>query len=241
MADKTDEIDISRADLNRDEQIALLRSGVKQWNSWRDAHTIEFPDLTQADLHGANLSHANLAFAKLVKADLRGAKLIGAILGMSDLTQADLRRADLSAANLTLTTLAGANLAGARLEATTLILTSFNNATLDGCEVYGVSAWDVRLFGAKQMNLRITRLDEPAITVDDLRVAQFLNLLLNNREIRDVLDTIASKVVLILGAFPIHVSLPSTPCVRRCGAIEKAIFPCSSTSRNSGTSRSLRP
>ncbi len=39
------------------------------------------------------------------------------------------------------------------------------------------------------------------ITVDNLEVAQFIYLLLNNPKIRDVVDTIAKKAVLILGRF----------------------------------------
>jgi hypothetical protein len=42
---------------------------------------------------------------------------------------------------------------------------------------------------------------QPEITVDNLEVAQFMYLLLNNKKIRDVIDTITSKVVLILGRF----------------------------------------
>jgi hypothetical protein len=42
---------------------------------------------------------------------------------------------------------------------------------------------------------------QAAITVDNIKVAQFIYLLLNNREIRDVIDTITSKAVLILGRF----------------------------------------
>lgn len=37
--------------------------------------------------------------------------------------------------------------------------------------------------------------------VDDLQVAQFVYLLLNNKNIRNVIDTITSKAVLILGRF----------------------------------------
>jgi len=37
--------------------------------------------------------------------------------------------------------------------------------------------------------------------VDNIKIAQFLHLLLNNKEIREVIDTITSKVVLILGRF----------------------------------------
>jgi len=64
-----------------------------------------------------------------------------------------------------------------------------------------VSAWRLKLEGAKQQNLVITRADELAITVDNIEVAQFIYLMLHNQKIRDVIDTITSKVVLILGRF----------------------------------------
>lgn len=48
----------------------------------------------------------------------------------------------------------------------------------------------------------ITRTEnEPEITVDNIEVAQFIYLLLHNQKIRNVIDTITSKVVLILGRF----------------------------------------
>ncbi len=55
---------------------------------------------------------------------------------------------------------------------------------------------------ATQLNLIITPPEEPTvITVDNLEVAQFIYLLLHNEKIRHVIDTITSKVVLILGRF----------------------------------------
>jgi len=75
------------------------------------------------------------------------------------------------------------------------------DANLSNCRIYGISAWDVQLEGANQVSLIITLIDQPTITVDNLKVAQFIYLLLNNKEIRDVIDTITSKVVLILGRF----------------------------------------
>jgi len=57
------------------------------------------------------------------------------------------------------------------------------------------------LQGAKQDNLTITPDGESTITIDQLKIAQFIYLLLNNEEIRDVIDTIARKAVLILGRF----------------------------------------
>jgi hypothetical protein len=74
-------------------------------------------------------------------------------------------------------------------------------AHLSDCLVYGISAWDVFLEGATQENLIITPPDSPTIEVDNLEVAQFIYLLLNNKKIRHVIDTITSKVVLILGRF----------------------------------------
>ena len=61
--------------------------------------------------------------------------------------------------------------------------------------------WDVQLEGAKQEDLVITLPNQPMITVDNLDVAQFIYLLLNNENIRHVIDTITYKVVLILGRF----------------------------------------
>jgi hypothetical protein len=49
--------------------------------------------------------------------------------------------------------------------------------------------------------LIITPENEPEITVDNIEVAQFIYVLLRNQKIRDVIDTITSKAVLILGRF----------------------------------------
>jgi hypothetical protein len=60
---------------------------------------------------------------------------------------------------------------------------------------------EVGLESIKQQNLIITPENEPEITVDNVEVAQFVYLLLHNEKIRDVIDTITSKAVLILGRF----------------------------------------
>ena len=58
-----------------------------------------------------------------------------------------------------------------------------------------------KLEGVKQQNLVITQENEPQITVDNIEVAQFVYLLLHNEKIRDVIDTIGRKGVLLLGRF----------------------------------------
>ena len=83
-----------------------------------------------------------------------------------------------------------------------LVETNLENAVLDGCRIYGISAWNVKLSdGTKQQNLVITASDEPEVTVDNIEVAQFVYLLLHNEKIRDVIDTIGRKGVLLLGRF----------------------------------------
>jgi uncharacterized protein YjbI with pentapeptide repeats len=158
-------------------------------------------NLSEADLRGADLGLANL-----VSANLSGASLFEASLGLADLSSAILMDANLSRANLFLASLALANLSDANLDAADLtgaILmdTNLASANLTGCRVYGVSAWGVKLDSVKQQNLIITPADEPEITVDNIEVAQFVHLLLHNEKIRHVIDTITSKVVLILGRF----------------------------------------
>ena len=158
-------------------------------------------NLSRANLFGANLICANLTDAVLYGADLSGAKLGVARLFSTNLRAANLSGADLSRADLGGANLIGANLTGANLSRAVLIETRLDKANLTGCVVYGLSAWDVQLEGTIQADLVITKQDTHAITVDDLQIAQFIYLLLNNKNVRHVIDTITSKVVLILGRF----------------------------------------
>jgi uncharacterized protein YjbI with pentapeptide repeats len=160
----------------------------------------------EANLHGADLRRVDLMGVDLDLADLRGADLRdaylrGADLSGADLSSADLRVADLGAANLRRANLSKANLGGARLEEAILVGTNFKGANLSGCRVYGISAWNINVSGTQQSDLVITPENEPVITVDNLEVAQFIYLLLHNNKIREVIDTITSKAVLILGRF----------------------------------------
>ena len=164
------------------------------------------PDLRSAILCGLNLSGL----------DLRGALLDGADLSLTDLSRTSLGNAHLT----------GAILRGADLREANLVDADLRGADLTGCAVFGVAAWGLRLEGAKQDDLVITApahyrstlqgllFEDPFtnlsmlasgfrhnVTVDNIEVAQFVYLLLSNGKIRDVLDTVGKKGVLILGRF----------------------------------------
>jgi hypothetical protein len=162
--------------------------------------------LTNADLSDANLAHARLIETNLVRADLRRANLIeamihGANLRDAKLGNAVLTRAYLGGASLVATDMTHADLVGADLTYARLIETTLVDADITDSRVYGISAWNLHVDSLKQKNLRISRDNEPIITVDDLEVAQFIYLLINHEKLRNVIDSITKRGVLILGRF----------------------------------------
>lgn len=183
---------LSQTDLSEANLIqAEFRGAVLIWSN-----------LSRADLRGAHIIEADLSQARLIQADLRDAELGGSKFFNAILSRADLRLANLSSANLNGADLSSADLRGALLQGATLVRTRLSDTTLRGCLVYGVSAWSLDLSKVRdQTDLRITPLTEPLITVDNLEVAQFVYLLLNNQKIRGVIDAIGRKGVLILGRF----------------------------------------
>ena len=218
-----------------EEHVAILKSGVEAWNSWRAANPGVRPDLSETklstrrhplDLRGINLSRADASEACLSGADLRDADLRKTLFKDANLTGADLSGADLRDAFLITANLNKAKLAGADMSDADLVGAFFREADLSGAKlcranmkmarvvdsdlsgadlsdalVYGISAWNLRLEGATQKNIVITTGDQTRITVDNLEVAQFVYLLINNEKIRDVVNTVTSKAVLILGRF----------------------------------------
>lgn len=194
---------------------------------------LQWTDLVEADLDSANLREANLIGADLAGAELAGAYLVGADLEQASFVAADLIGADLSeaylseaylsganlshasliranltganltGANLTGANLTGTNLTGANLTYSILVQAKISNAKISKSKIYGISVWDLDGEFEDQKELIITEPRQSVITVDNIKVAQFVYLILNNKEIRDVINTLTSKTVLILGRFSI--------------------------------------
>jgi uncharacterized protein YjbI with pentapeptide repeats len=90
------------------------------WNSWRGWDLSREPNLTEANLLGADLDRPNLAKAELPRADLSGTNLSGTNLTEADLSGANLAGADLSGVDLSEAILVGAILTGADLSTASL-------------------------------------------------------------------------------------------------------------------------
>src|SRR5262245_4098997 len=67
------------------EHLEILRRNVEEWNKWREANPDVWPNLSKADLSGADFNGANLSKAKLSGAKLEGADLIRANLSKAEL------------------------------------------------------------------------------------------------------------------------------------------------------------
>lgn len=202
------------------EHLAILQEGISTWNQWREEHPETQPDLSRADLsrqilgttfEHINLSGANLKRAKLRETILQGADLKDAKLSKADLVyaqlvfaelqDAELVKAFLCGASLLGSKLNGANLYGANLETANFTKVEIEGANLSKCKVYGIAAWDLEGVPSEQFDLQISTDGQPRITLDNLEVAQFINLILNKEKIRYAIDTITTKVILILGRF----------------------------------------
>jgi uncharacterized protein YjbI with pentapeptide repeats len=162
--------------------------------------------LARMNFKGANFSRAYLFAADFFGADLESANFVGTTLthanfSTANVSNANFSEASMSGANLAWADARGAKFCGALMRGASLVEAKLQNADFSGAKVYGVSAWDVELENTNQSNLIITRDGKLTITVDNLEVAQFIYLLLNNKKIRDVIETIGKKAVLILGNF----------------------------------------
>lgn len=170
-----------------------------------EAHLAEAA-LNGTVLDGARLDGCSLRGAQVTASQMGGATLCDARLhdvdfSMSRLPGADLSRASLRNARLIDVDLRGAILDDADLETTSLVNVDLRDAKVRRCRVFGLNAWRLDLTGAEQRDLVITTGDESPVSVDDLEVAQFIYLLIDNRKLRNVIETLSTRAVLILGRF----------------------------------------
>ena len=203
------------------DQLRILKQGVEAWNKWRKENQFLRPDLRGAKLSKAILNEANLMDADLGEMDLSGAQLIdanffesflnntnfhkaelsNADLRLTTLEGADLREANLNAANLAGADLTGADLSNSDLTGASLVGAVVNKTRISGSRIYGTSVWDLRGEFEDQKNLVISPKLSPDITVDNIKVAQFIYMFpnLTSLEIREIINRITSKSSLIPG------------------------------------------
>lgn len=156
-----------------------------------DNSIIERGIFTKADMEGASLINVTLHNPIFLYAKLRNAKLQGTIISNADFRGAYLENANMEKAILN----------GADLSLSSFVDVNLTNADISNSKIYGISAWNLNLTNAIQNDLIISKENEALIRIDDIEVAQFIYLMLNNQKITKVIGTLAKKGVLILGRF----------------------------------------
>lgn len=149
----------------------------------------------------AHLTYTDLVDAYFVNCTFRRTCMRVSKIGDAKFEECVFEDCDMSYCSAEETSFKGSTFVNTRMEHMSLVHTDFSNTKLDGCFLYGISSWDLNLDNSLQKGLVITPDDMSALTVDNIELAQFLYLMINNQRLRDVINTITSKVVLILGNF----------------------------------------
>ncbi|HXW72181.1 MAG TPA: toll/interleukin-1 receptor domain-containing protein [Methylocella sp.] len=186
-----------------EDQVALLRQGVSQWNAWRketnsdvnlNAADLRGANLNGVDLTGANLSGASLGWANLVRADFSRAKLVGATLGRAHLPWAKLGgakldRADLSGASLFQADLSRAHLLQARLTGAKLLQANLSGANLGEANLFEADLSETNLSGANltYANLNGANLSYANLSKAGLGQAMLFETILGNVDLSTAL------------------------------------------------------
>ncbi len=198
---------LSFADLSRTDasEASILYSNCRNSN-FRDSKFIH-AKLDGSKFHDADLSGSTFGGASLYTAKFKRARMVGCQFGdTNNMLSADFTAADLSASWFSSSFISGANFTNANMsncdfEFATLNELDMTGVDLSGSRVYGVAVWNCELSNATQSNLRINNQWEPEITLDSIEVAQFVHLMLRNEKLRQIIDAVSSKLVLILGRF----------------------------------------
>jgi uncharacterized protein YjbI with pentapeptide repeats len=193
--------DLSRADLSKAELSHANLHGANLESSTLILADLLGAILNECDLSGASLFGAFLFGTRLKGADLSGSNLMGTSLMGADLAAADLSGAHLMGTNFHDASLEKANLRNANLTAASLVGAKIGGSVLENCTVYGVSAFNLEGIPETQSNLKITPLGESPIAVSDLESAQFAYLLISGERVPQLLESVHSRLVLVLGDF----------------------------------------
>ncbi len=184
--------------------------------------TLSRADLAEAWLGHSDLTNATLRNARLVRSVLYDSKLVDADLRGADLTDADLRQCTVVGTDLAGATLKGCSVFGASVwniqgvpaDQTDLLVLDqppgadgswsieeeiLGDVAVEDPECQGRQPW-----GSNRLSMTM-QFGDPTlpveVRVDDLEVAQFVFLLLTAEKLRTIIETVTSKVVLILGRF----------------------------------------
>ncbi len=198
-----------------------LKSGAKSWNKWRLTDEGRSVDLSDTDFvrdcpsgeefydlplfqgfnfSGMNMDRVSMRNSTFIDCDFSNSHFHFSDLVDSYCLKCNFTGVDLSYCSAEETSFSGSVLVGTNLSNMSLVKTDFSNACIESTCAYGISAWDLNLNDSQQSNIAMSESNN-SITVPTIELAQFISLLINSKNLHQVIETITSKVVLILGRF----------------------------------------
>ena len=176
------------------EQIDILKKGVKAWNAWREENADAKINLSYINLSGtrlteANLEGANLTQTYLIQSDLSRANLTGANLSKSDLSESNFTGADIRESILTGADFTKVNLHGADFTKSDLRNSCFLSADLTNANLINVNALSINLVGANLAGANLAGADLTGANLieSNLKGANLWGSNLNDAKIGDTI------------------------------------------------------
>jgi hypothetical protein len=193
--------------------------------SFNAPHWYDSPGPGGVQIKGTNLvtfSGMNLSDISIYNAFAEGLHLRDSVFEDALFEEGDFSRADFSGATFRNTKFNKTILTGARFDGATFVNCNLNRINLVGASfrvkeitetvVYGIAAWDLQTSNTmKQSKLVIERTYElysdliqqgkVPMMVDDIELAQFVYYLSNHKKMRDTLNILNDRGVLLLGRF----------------------------------------
>jgi|LGOV01.1.fsa_nt_gb uncharacterized protein YjbI with pentapeptide repeats len=177
-------------------------------------------------IEGANFDDCNLRNAEMRDREFNNCSFISAELHMADLcfayfyncqfndTRMRLSRigstifsgcifceSDLSYSSAENTSFTNCYIERTKFKSVHFVKADFTESRIIKCNVYGISSWDMILENTIQEDIYIMEDEDDLLSVDDIELAQFIYMMIENKNLRRIIDTITSSVVLILGRF----------------------------------------
>ena len=153
-------------------------------------------NFSKSDLTSAIFNHCVFENCNFEKSNL-----INSNLNFTEFNNCNFNNCNLSKSEQFLTVFESCTMLNASLMWSRLIGTKISNSSICNSKIFGASIWDLKLYNSITRDLIISKRNEPEIKIDNIEIAQFIYLLLNNQKLRDVITTLTSKIILILGRF----------------------------------------
>ena len=187
------------------------------WYECRDERGMQIKGRNELDFSGIHLTNASVHLAFAEGLNMRNAEVVGCHFEEGDFSRADFSNTTFVNTKFNKTILTDAVFEGAtfincNLNRVNLVNADFRLKEIRETVVYGISAWDLKTDPAmKQSRLVIEKSYELysdliasgkiPMMVDDIEMAQFVYYLSSHKNMRNMINILNSKGVLLLGKF----------------------------------------